>query len=81
MKDENKLITYESGDGKSAIDFVLVRKSERPMVSDVKVINGEACLTQHKLVICKVRFSRRVIPKKDKFKFMPKVEIWRLGLH
>ena len=26
MKDENKLITYESGDGKSAIDFVLVRK-------------------------------------------------------
>ena len=27
VKDENKLFTYESGDGKSAIDFVLVRKS------------------------------------------------------
>jgi hypothetical protein len=78
VKDENKLITYESGDGKSAIDFVLVRKSERPMVSDVKVINGEACLTQHKLVICKVRISGRVRPRKDKLKFVPKVKIWKL---
>jgi hypothetical protein len=78
VKDENKLITYESGDGKSAIYFVLVRKSERPMVSDVKVINGEACLTQHKLVICKVRISERVRPRKDKLKFMPKVKIWKL---
>src|SRR5206468_1491119 len=57
-KDESKKITYESGDSKSEIDYILVRRKERSVVRDVTTISGEACATQHKLLLCKIELSQ-----------------------
>jgi hypothetical protein len=56
-KDDSKKITYESGENRSVIDYVLVRKYQRNMVIDVSVINGEACIPQHKLLLCKIEWG------------------------
>ena len=65
-KQDSRTITYESGGCKSAIDFDLGRKAERSAIRDIKVINGEACIMQHKLVIGIVRLDERVQHKKIK---------------
>ena len=50
-KEVRKMITYETKACKTVIDFFLIRKSERKLVRDVKVVHEE-CITQHKLLIC-----------------------------
>ena len=46
-KETQKLVTYESGGVSSVVDYVLARKND---MKDVKVIPGEECVSQHKLV-------------------------------
>ena len=48
---KTKLITYQSGDNRSMIDYVMVRKTDRCLVKDVKVISSEECVPQHRMVI------------------------------
>ena len=49
-----KLITYQSGDNRSMIDYMMVRKTG--LVKDVKVISSEECVPQHvtheKKIVC-----------------------------
>ena len=45
------LVTYQSEDCKTQIDYILYKRSFRKMVSNVKVIVGEECATQHRLVV------------------------------
>ena len=45
------LVTHQSGDCKTQIDYILYKRSFRKMVSNVKVIVGEECATQHRLVV------------------------------
>ena len=33
------------------VDYILVRESDRAKLKDVKVIPGEACIPQHKLLV------------------------------
>ena len=40
-KEDSKLITYQSGDNRSMIDYLMVRKTDRCQVKDVKVITSE----------------------------------------
>src|ERR1700757_2050050 len=47
-KEESKKVTYESGGTRTVVDYVLVRRKVLSAVKDMKVIRGEACLTQHK---------------------------------
>ena len=65
-KRDTKKITYASGEGESMttseIDYFLVRKKDSSSVKDGTVINGEECLKQHKLLICKIELSE-VLPK------------------
>ena len=74
---KTKLITYQSGDNKSMIDYLMVRKTDRCLVNDVKVISSEECIPQHRMVI-----GRLVIPmnpqKKKIVKFVPKPRVWKL---
>ena len=51
-KAENKLITYESGDHRSVLDYVLVRKADRKFILNTKTFAGEECVRQHRLVVC-----------------------------
>ena len=49
-KEDSKQITYQSGDNRSMIDYLMVRKTDRCLVKDVKVISSEECVTQHRMV-------------------------------
>ena len=50
-KEDSKLITYQSGDNRSMIDYMMVRKTDRCLVKDVKVISSEECVPHHRMVI------------------------------
>ena len=69
-----KLITYQSGDNRSMIDYLMVRKTDCCLV---KVISSEECVPQHRMVI-----GRLVLPmkpqKKKIVKFVPKPRVWKL---
>jgi hypothetical protein len=54
-KTDSQKITYESGGVKTQVDYVLIRKKERCWVSNVTVIQSEACIPQHKLVVCDMK--------------------------
>ena len=73
-KEDSKLITYKSGDNKSMIDYLMVRKTDCCLV---KVISSEECVPQHRMVI-----GRLVLPinpqKKKIVKFVPKPRVWQL---
>jgi len=64
-KELSKKITYESGDCRSVIDYVLMRQSERKFVVDVKVIPGEPCILQHKLMVCRLRVGKQMKKKRS----------------
>ena len=58
-KEDSKLINYLSGDNRSMIDYLMVRKTDRCLVKDVKVMSSKECIPQHRMVI-----GRLVIPMK-----------------
>ena len=75
-KEDSNLITYHSGDNRSMIDYLMVRKTNRGLVKDVKVISSKECVPQHRMVI-----GRLVIPMKSQkkiVKFVPKPRVWKL---
>jgi hypothetical protein len=45
----------------------LIRKEERSGVNNVKVLQSEACIPQHKLVICGMKLVDRVEKKREMF--------------
>ena len=61
--EDSKLITYQSGDKRSMIDYLMVRKTDRCLVKDVKVISSEECIPQYRMVI-----GRLVLPMKPQKK-------------
>ena len=71
-----KKVTFARDNCKTAIDFFLVRKSERSMVTDVNVINTEAFIPHHKLLICKVMLLEKTVRPRQAFVSCTKV--WRL---
>ena len=58
---KTKLITYQSGDNRSMIDYLMVRKTDCCLVKDVKVISSEECVPQHRMYR----------------KFVPKPRVWK----
>ena len=74
-KPDNHLITYKSGGGKTQIDYILLRRKDLKHVKDVKVIPGEECATQHRLLTCDIMVTT---PPKACHKFQPKLRTWKL---
>lgn len=77
MKSDSKKSTYESGGNRSEIDFILVRRKEKSVIKDVTVINGEPCLPQHKLLVCKVELCSTK-PKTSKAWAADRCRVWLL---
>ena len=75
-KDESKLITYESGGCRTVVDYILVHQCERSQVKNVKVIPGEACLSQHRLMICILDLCHKV--RMVKQTFVSQCKVWKL---
>ena len=74
-KRPGRLVTYESGGCKSQIDYILAKRDARKSLKDVKVIAGEECIPQHRLVVCDLALKVRREPKKS---FVPRRKIWNL---
>ena len=74
-KRDSRLITYQSGDNNSQIDFILVRKNSMRFVKDVKVIPGEEVASQHRLVTCDLNLKAL---REVKNPFIPRHKIWKL---
>ena len=76
-KEYSRLIAYQSDDNRSMIDYLIVRKTDRCLIKDVKVNSSEECVPQHRMFI-----GRLVIPmkpqKKKIVKFVPKPRVWML---
>ena len=69
------MITYETKACKTVIDFFLIRKCERKLVRDVKVVHEE-CIKQHKLLICVLDLKEKLV--RSKVKFMKRCKVWKL---
>ena len=74
-KKPEHLVTYQSGNAATQIDFILYWRSFRKQVSNVKVILGEECASQHRLLVGDFRVS---IPPQPKRKFVPRIKVWKL---
>ncbi|XP_043710378.1 uncharacterized protein LOC122659315 [Telopea speciosissima] len=74
-KRDEHLITYKSGQHASQIDFFLIRRSDRLLCKDCKVIPGE-CLTQHRLVVLDMYLGTR--HRKKAKQVCPKIRWGRL---
>ena len=74
-KKPEHLITYQSGNAATQIDFILYRRSFRKRVSNVKVILGEEIAPQHRLLVGDFRVSVTPQPKR---KFVPRIKVWKL---
>ena len=72
-KGNSHLITYASGDHETHVDY-LFRRGLRKYIRDVKVILGEECLTQHRLLVC--IFKIAAVPR-VKRKFTPCLRTWK----
>ena len=75
QKRDSILITYSSGGNQSQIDYILTKKDDRKLISDVKVIPGEECALQHKLLVADMNICKPNVQRK---KFAPKRKIWKL---
>ena len=70
------MFTYENGECKIVVDYILSRKSKRLMVRDVKVVKVE-CIKQHILLICVFDLKERV-GLKCRMKPVKRCKVWKL---
>ena len=76
-KNEGRPITYEiPGKCRTVIDYILIRKSERKLIRDVKVIWHEQCIPNHKLIICALDLKKGL--NKRKMAFRKRCKVWKL---
>jgi len=66
VKEDEKRICYRTVRAETEIDYILVRRNEGVKVTDCKVIPGEACLTQHRLVCSDLRVEGMKSNKRKK---------------
>ncbi|KAG5602889.1 hypothetical protein H5410_034259 [Solanum commersonii] len=57
-KKENHMVTFRSSVAKTQIDYLLLRKGDRCLCKDCKVIPSENLTTQHKLLVMDLEIKR-----------------------
>ncbi|KAG5569285.1 hypothetical protein H5410_059051 [Solanum commersonii] len=57
-KKENHLVTFRSSVAKTHIDYFLLRKGDRGLFKDCKIISSENLTTQHKLLVMDLEIKR-----------------------
>ena len=75
VKNENHLITYQSGGSSSQVDYILLQCNKLHLVKDIKAIPCEEYITQYHLLICNLKLK---ISKNTEKKFAPKLRAWKL---
>ena len=72
---KEKYIAYKSGDAETQLDLILMMKRRGIQATDCKVIPGEACLSQNRLVCVNIQFKNF---KKKLWKGEKKLRVWKL---
>jgi hypothetical protein len=75
-KKKSHLITFNSGQHSSQIDFVLTRREDRPNCMDCKIIPGERVVTQHKFFVADFHFQ--VCVRRDRGVKITRTRWWKL---
>ena len=75
-KRQSHLITYKGGQNETQIDYILVRKEDKRLVMDCKVIPSEPVVAQHKLLVADLRMKRGSKRRKEERK--RKIKVWEL---
>ena len=75
IKRESHLVTFQSAGRKTQIDYVLYSRKLRRDVTNVKVIPGEECASQHRLLVCDLRVKS---PPTKQRKSLPRLRTWKL---
>lgn len=74
-KENEKLITFKSGGNSTVLDYVLLGRNERKNIKDIKVIPGEECFLQHRMLVMDMWWPQETnkapITRKQ-------VKLWRL---
>ena len=76
-KHDYQLVTYESGGCKTVVDYILVRRSEINMVTDVTVKPNEPVLPQHKLLMGTFQLNESGCTKVKEV-FVSRCKVWKL---
>lgn len=63
-KKKEHLITYNSEGHATQIDYALVRKVDRPLCRDCKVVLGIKISAQHRLLLLVFSMRKKVVEKK-----------------
>lgn len=74
-KAPEKLVTYKSGGVSTQLDLILWKPRKDICMTNCKVIPGEECLTQHRLVRADFKLKYW---KKKKWRGAKKIKTWRL---
>ncbi|XP_070053713.1 uncharacterized protein [Nicotiana tomentosiformis] len=61
LKSEEHLVTFQNVLAKTQIDYLLLRKYDRGLCKDCKVIPGEILAMQHRLLVMDVEVAREVL--------------------
>ena len=75
-KRRSHLVTYKSGQNETQIDYILVRKEDKKIIMDCKVIPNESVVAQHKLVVADVR--KKAIKKSKPPARNKRIKTWKL---
>ena len=77
QKKEEHFITYKSGQEKSTVDYIIAPKEWHKRVKNVRVIPGECCITQHRLLLVELRTGCKE-RSNGKAKSQLRIRLWRL---
>ena len=58
-KRRNHLITYRSGNHETQIDYIMIRKRARKVITDCKTLPYESITAQHRVVVAKMRIEQK----------------------
>ena len=66
----------DASDFAPVVDYMLTRREDRQLVRNVTVIQSEACIPQHKVMICSMRLGEKIRRRKEVF--VSKCRVWKL---
>ncbi len=75
-KENEKKITFKSGPAATQIDYILMKINNQIKAIDCKVIPGEECLTQHRMLVLTAKFQD--LQRKKKYEGHKKIKEWKL---
>ena len=75
-KRKNHLVAYRSGHNATQIDYILVRKEDKNVVVDCKVIPNESVVVQHKIWVADLRSRPRKRTRTTERK--RRIKVWEL---